>query len=252
MRILHQSVLGKFIVCVTAPGLLMGEVLGLADAIKLGEANNRPVQVAAIERTKANAEVDVARTYRLPIFSITASGSQSLSGLGLTIDQGALGVYPNVGPIPGKTTTLESALRPGAILYATIAQPLSQQHKIGLGIRLARVGSEAAGEQIRAQRQSVANEIRHVYYAILELQSSKKSVETSIAYLSQLEREISLDVVQKVALRGDSLDVKAQLAQAEYTLLKLNNPLDTQKQELNRLLGRDPDTEFDVDPLAAV
>jgi outer membrane protein TolC len=47
------------------------------------------------------------------------------------------------------------------------------------------------------------------------------------------------------------LDVKAQLAQAEYALLKLEDPLETQKERLNRLMGRPPDTPFDVDPLSA-
>jgi outer membrane protein TolC len=41
------------------------------------------------------------------------------------------------------------------------------------------------------------------------------------------------------------------LAQAEFALLKLQGPLETQRQELNRLMGRDPDTPFEVDPLAA-
>jgi outer membrane protein TolC len=243
--------LGQLIICAAAPVSLTAEVLTLPEAIRMGEVNNRSVQVATIERTKAKDEVEVARTYRLPVFSVIALGSQSLSKLGLTFDQGALGVYPTVGPIPGSTTTLESPLRPGAIVYATVGQPLSQQHKIGLGIRLAQVGVEAAEEQIRAKRQSNANEIRHVYYTILELESSRKSNETSIAFLTQLDREVVQDVAQRVALRGDSLDVKAQLAQAEYTLLKLIHPLEIQKQELNRLLGRDHDIEFEVDPLAA-
>jgi outer membrane protein TolC len=41
------------------------------------------------------------------------------------------------------------------------------------------------------------------------------------------------------------------LVQAEFALLKLQDPLETQKQQLNRLMGRDPDTPFEVDPLAA-
>jgi len=54
-----------------------------------------------------------------------------------------------------------------------------------------------------------------------------------------------------VALQAESLDVKARLVQAEFALLKLQNPLETQKQQLNWLMGRDPDTPFEVDPLAA-
>jgi outer membrane protein TolC len=59
------------------------------------------------------------------------------------------------------------------------------------------------------------------------------------------------NLVQRVALQADFLDVKAQLAQSEYALLKLEDPLATQKEQLNRLMGRGPDTEFEVDPLSA-
>jgi hypothetical protein len=117
MRIQQPSILGELIICIAALGgstTLRAEVLTLSEAIKMAEANNRSILVAAIERTKARDEVDVARTYRWPVFSVTALGSQSLSRLGLTFDQGALGVYPGVGPIPGETTTLESPLQPAA------------------------------------------------------------------------------------------------------------------------------------------
>jgi outer membrane protein TolC len=254
MRIQQPSILGELIICIAALGgstTLRAEVLTLSEAIKMAEANNRSILVAAIERTKARDEVDVARTYRWPVFSVTALGSQSLSRLGLTFDQGALGVYPGVGPIPGETTTLESPLQPAAIVYASIAQPLTQQHKIGLGIQLARVGVQAAEEQVRVKRQSTSNEIRRLYYGILQVESSKKSLDTTIAFLTQLDGEITQDTIQRVALRADSLDVKVQLAQAEYALLKLTNPLETQRQELNRLVGREPDMDFEVDPLAA-
>jgi outer membrane protein len=42
------------------------------------------------------------------------------------------------------------------------------------------------------------------------------------------------------------LTVQAQLAQAEYELLKLDDPVQTQKEQLNRLMGRPVDTPFDV------
>jgi outer membrane protein TolC len=84
--------------------------LTLDDAINAAEANNRTIRVAQLEREKALDQVQVARTYRLPTFSLIALGSQSLTRLGLTLGKGSLGSYPNVGPIPGKTTTLESPL----------------------------------------------------------------------------------------------------------------------------------------------
>ncbi len=238
-------------VIIGVPGLVDGETLTLREAIQGAEANNRTIRAAELERSKAQEEVNVARTYRLPVFSLTALGSQSLAHLGLTFPQGSLGVYPNIGPVPGKTTTLEGPLQPAGIFYASVAQPLSQQHKIGLGVQLARLGVDIADEGIRAKRQSTANEVRRLYYGILQNESAGKGLQATVEFLRQLDKDTGQNVLQRVALQADFLDVKAQLAQAEYALLKLQDPLETQKGQLNRLMGRGPDTPFDVDPLSA-
>jgi hypothetical protein len=123
------------------------QVLTLDEAVKTAKDNNRSIRVAQLERKKALDEVHVARAYRLPTFSVTALGSQSLSHLGLRREKGALGNFASTGPIPAATTTLQSPLRVNGILFANVAEPLSQQHRIGLGIQLARVGVEVADEE---------------------------------------------------------------------------------------------------------
>ena len=239
------------IAVIWAPGLVRGQTLTLQQAIEAAEANNRAIRAARLERAKALTEVDVARTYRLPSFSVTALGSQSLASLGLTLPQGSLGVYPGTGPIPGKSTTLTSPLQPAGIFYASVTQPLSQQHKIGLGIRLARVGADIADETIRSRRQATVNEVRRLYYGVLQAESGQRSLQATLEFLKQLDQDTGRNVAQRVALQAEALDIKAQLTQAEFALLKLQDPLETQKQQLNRLMGRDPDTPFEVDPLAA-
>lgn len=234
-----------------APELVHGQTLTLQQAIEAAEANNRAISAARLEHAKALSEVSVAPTYRLPAFSVAALGSQSLAHLGLTFPQGSLGVYPGTGPIPGKSTTLTSPLQPAGIFYASVTQPLSQQHKIGLGIKLARVGTDIADETIRSKRQTTVNEVRRLYYGILQTESGQRSLQATIEFLKQLDLDTGRNVVQRVALQAEALDVKAQLVQAEFALLKLQDPLETQKQQLNRLMGRDPDAPFEVDPLAA-
>jgi outer membrane protein TolC len=235
-----------------APLAINAQVLTLDDAIKAAEANNRSVRVTQLERVNAFDQVRVARTYRLPIFSVNALGSQALNRLGLTFEKGALGVFPGVGPIPAETTTLQSPARVTGIFLGSIVQPLSQQYKIGMNVRLAQVGVAEADEQTRLKRQSAANEVRRLYYGILQTESGKKSLEATIQFLKELDRDTSQNVVQKVALQADSLNIKAQLAGAEYELLKLDDPLETQKQSLNRVMGRDVNTPFEVDPMSAV
>src|SRR5213075_1551795 len=80
----------------------------------------------------------------------------------------------------------------------------------------------------------------------------QRSLQATVEFLKQLDQDTGRNVVQRVALQAEALNVKAQLAQAELALLKLEDPLETQKQQLNRLMGRDPDAPFEVDPLAAI
>jgi outer membrane protein len=229
------------------PASLHGQVLTLDQAVRTAETRDRSIHVAELEREKAVRAVGIARTRRYPIFSITALGSQPLTQLGVTLERGSLGVYPFDGPIPGQTTTLESPLRFGFIGYASVAQPLTQQHKIGLGIELAEVGVEATTEQIRAKRQGIVNNVRHLYYGIAQAESGKTTLQATVDFLRQLDRETSQQVVQRVALQADLLTVKAQLVQAEYELLKLDDPIQSQKEQLNRLMGRPIDAPLEID-----
>jgi outer membrane protein TolC len=135
----------------------------------------------------------------------------------------------------------------GFIGYASVAQPLTQQMKIGLGIELAGVGVEAGNEQLRATRQAVVNEMRRLYYGIASAESARKTLQASVDFLRQLQRETDQQVIQRVALQADGLNVKAQLARAEYELLKMDDPIATQKEQLNRLMGRPVNTPFDID-----
>lgn len=67
-------------------------------------------------------------------------------------------------------------------------------------------------------------------------------------YLSELQAETDRNLAQQTALKGDSLSVKAKLSMQRYQLLTLRDALQTQRESLNRLLGRDLQSEFTVDP----
>jgi outer membrane protein len=238
-------VVGVASIC--APSFAHGQVITLTEAVRTAESHDRSIHIAELDREKALREIDVSRTRRYPIFSVTALGSQPLTQLGITLERGSLGVYPFDGPIPGQTTTLESPLRFGFIGYASVQQPLTQQYKIGLGIELAKVGVDAAAEQVRAKQQAVVNEVRRLYYGIAQAESGRTTLRATVDFLRQLDRETTQQAVQRVALQADSLNVKAQLVQAEYELLKMDDPIQTQKEQLNRLMGRPIDAPLEID-----
>lgn len=249
---LRRSALVLAWIGITVPSPLYAQATTLQEAIRAVEADNRTSQIAELEREKSIRDVKAAKTHRWPIFSVTALGSQPLTQIGITLERGSLGVYPHDGPIPGETTALTSPLQFGFIGYASVAQPLTQQFKIGLGIDLAEVGVEAASEQLRATRHAIVNEVRHVYYGIAQAESGRRALQATVDFLKQLERETSNQVIQRVALQADQLNVRAELAKAEYELLKTNDPIATQKAQLNRLMGRDVDASLEIDASSIV
>jgi len=244
---IRRTIVVAGIASLLAPGLAHAQTITLSEAVRIAQTHDRSIQVAELERSKGVHEVGVARTRRYPIFSITTLAAQPLNQLGVTLERGSLGVYPFDGPIPGQTTTLESPLRFGFIAYASVSQPLTQLFKIGLGIELAEVGVTAAAEQARGKRHGIVNEVRRLYYGIAQAESGKAALQETVGFLEHLDRETSQQVVQRIALQADLLNVKAQLVQAEYELLKMDDPIQSQKEQLNRLMGRAIDTPFDID-----
>lgn len=248
----RRMLLAITVACVGTPSLVNGQITTLSDAIRETETANRTIRVATLDHEKALREVEVAETQRFPIFSVTALASQPLTQLGITLERGSLGVYPHDGPIPGETTTLTSPLQFGFIGYASVAQPLSQQYKIGLGIDLAKVAVDASSEQLRAKRQGVINEVRRLYYGIAQAESGRRTLQATVDFLKQLDRETNQQAIQRVSLQADLLTVKAQLIQAEFELLKIDDPIQSQKEQLNRLMGRSIDESLEIDPSSIV
>jgi len=98
----------------------------------------------------------------------------------------------------------------------------------------------------------VINEVRRLYYGIAQAESGRRALQTTVDFLKQLNRETTQQTVQRVALQADLLAVKAQLTQAEYELLKLDDPIQSQKEQLNRLMGRAIDAAIEIDPSSII
>jgi outer membrane protein TolC len=246
------ALFGLVLIGIGVPSVLHAQPTTLQAAIRAAEAANRTIRIAELDREQSLKDVAVAKTHRWPVFSVTVLGSQPLTQLGITLERGSLGVYPHDGPIPGETTTLTSPLRFGFIGYASVAQPLTQQFKIGLGIDLAEVAVEATSEQLRAKRHAVVNQVRHLYYGIAQAESGKRTLQATVDFLTELERETNRQFVQRVALKADQLNVRAELLKAEYELLKMEDPISTQKAQLNRLMSRAVDAPLDIDASSIV
>jgi len=69
-----------------------------------------------------------------------------------------------------------------------------------------------AAQQLRARRQSVVNEVKQAYYDILKPRSSLRATKDSIAYYTDLDREVAENYRQQTVLEYQLLEVESRLA----------------------------------------
>lgn len=222
------------------------ELLTLERAVDIALKRNRSVENAQLDVYSFDDQLKALKTKRLPSFKVSALVSQPLTKFEQTFEKGVFGTYASTGPIPSEDVTVSSSRNPTAVVDAKVVQPLSQLYKINLNLRQLELGRGISEQDLRLKQQSVVNEVKRAYYAILQTESAFESTEASVKLYRELDRVTETYVLQQVTLKSEQLEVQSKLAQAEYELLTLNNLLASQKEQLNNLLGRDVRAEFVV------
>jgi len=220
------------------------EVLSLDAATSLALANSRLLKITALDTKKSDDQIAALRTKRLPSSKVSVFGYGFLTDLNFTFRQGQFGFFPATGPVPPQQTDITTPRRLNALVMGQIAQPLSQLYKVNLALHLQELARASNQETIRKQRQELVQNVRQVYYSILQNESALEASREAIQQYRELDRVTADFVVQQVALKSDALDVKARLAQEEYNALTIRNVLAGRKESLNQLLARDIRTPF--------
>lgn len=222
-------------------------LLTLDDAVSLALSDNRLVKNSALEVQKLDFRVNTARSRRLPQLQLNALGGELLHSFDFTFDQGVFGTYPTIGPVPGTKTKIRNPARFTTYVTGNVDQPLTQQYKIGLGIRATRLEQEIAREDVRAERQKIAAEVRKAYFDLVAIQAGVESTREAVATLEEAQQVTARYRLQETVLRADALEVDARLAKSRFEFSVAENSLATQRERLNQLLGRDLNTPFRVE-----
>jgi outer membrane protein len=225
-------------------------VLTLDDAVQLALTHNRPLQIANLEIDKSRWQVKDTKTKRLPGFQTYVFGSGLLTSPAFNFPRGLFGNVPG-SLVPSQN--IKVSLSPGATaqVVAQASQPLSQLYKIHLAVRQQQLAVDINDEKYRAQRQSTISNTKQAYYAVLQTECSLEVEQASVKQYEELDRVVLQYISQHVALKSESLEVKAKLAQEQYKVVQLEDTLQTQKEQLNNLLGRDISTPFRTEPIPA-
>jgi outer membrane protein TolC len=225
--------------------------LTLKEAVSLARLHNRELKQAGLEIHKQQEAFSEAKTQLYPRFDTYFLASELLTPLDFTIKSGTFGSFPATGPIPAKDSKVHTPARPVAITSVTATQPLTQLLRIDLSIKQQKLGVELSQQSYFVHEQDLVNEVRRGYYAILQSQSEIESQRALLIYLEELQQLTGRRLQQQAVLKADSLRIAAQRSKASYQLTVIQDALADQKEALNRLLGRDLQTEFFVETLPA-
>ena len=218
------------------------ESVTLDQAIDLALRNNHAIKISKFEVAKAEEDISVAKTSRLPSLHFHTLFSENLVENDIKIPNPAANQFPGLGPF----FLLTDERKPSAVFTVTAVEPLSQQYRIGLHIKFERLSRELAQAKLRQQQNETINQVKKTYYAILQTKSALRSVEQAVKSYQELDKVTGDYVVQQVALKADYLVVQTRLARAQYDQLELTSKLATQKEQLNSLIGREVSYEFEV------
>lgn len=235
---LLASCVGEVLAAESAP------LLTLDQAVQIAIANNRPLQIASLDIEKSKWQVIATKTHRLPAFNTAMFASGDLTSPTFLFKEGQLGTLKNGDPIPSTNTTIPLSHGITGYALAQVSQPITQLYKIHLAIREQQLAEDLSSQQYRAQRQSVVDDVKQAYYAVLQTESALDSAAAAVKQYEETDRVTLQYVAQEAVLKSDSLEVKAKLAQAKYQVIDLQNTLQTQKEHLNDLLARDLETDF--------
>ena len=224
-------------------------LLTLDDAVSIALSNNRLVKNSALEAQKYDFQVSTMRSRRLPHFQFSVLGGELLQPFDFTFAKGVFGTYPGIGPLPSTDAKVHTPARLTANITGGMDIPLSQQYKIGLGIRATELGRDIAKEDVRAERQKIAAEVRTTFFELVATQAAVDAAREEVRTLEESQRVTRRYLTEKTVLKGDALEVDARLTKAQYDLSVAENGLATQHEHLNQLLAQDLETPFRVDSI---
>jgi outer membrane protein TolC len=221
-------------------------VLTLDEAAQMALANSRLVKIAQLDVRKAVEDAAALKTRRRPNFDVKVLSGSLLGPLKLTFEPGSIGTFPSTGPIPARQTQVGSNPRLVTLVYATVAQPLTQLKTIDWGLRALSTSEELAKEQVRAQEQTLRNRVQTIYYGLVQATTGLRSSAEARALYEEIDRLVTDYVARQVVLPAEGLSVKAMLAKQDLTDLTIRNTIATLKEQLNLVMGRSVATDFAV------
>jgi multidrug efflux pump subunit AcrB/outer membrane protein TolC len=220
--------------------------LTLDEAVSLAAQHNSAVKIAGQKVNEMDASIRQARASYFPSLVNDSSVAHITNQQRIEIPQGTLGVYPQIGPLPGSTVSLAQGDANFLLSTTTLSQSITQYFKIRAGVNVARAGAAAARADARRAADEIAFKVKDLFYAILATERRRDAIDAQIraAELRTVETRNAIDT--GAALEVKAAEVRAQIAQAQHARGQLQDAVADMKLELADMAGLPLDTEVEL------
>jgi multidrug efflux pump subunit AcrB/outer membrane protein TolC len=220
--------------------------LTLEEAVSLATQHNSTVKISGDKVKAMDARVHGARASYFPALTNDSTSVHIADQQHIEIPQGALGVYPQIGPLPGRSISLAQGQPNFLLSTTTLSQPLTQYFKIRAGVDVTRADAAVARADMRRAENEVAYKVKEVYYGILATARRRDAVDAQIRAAELRITETRNAVETGVALEVKAAEARAQIAQAKHVHGQLQDAVDDMKLELADLCGLPVDTGLEL------
>jgi outer membrane protein TolC len=202
------------------------------------------VKIAGDKVKEMDARVREARANYFPSLANDSTAVHIANQQQIQIAQGALGIYPQIGPLPSAGVSIAQGNPNFLLSTTTVSQPLTQFFKTRAGVDVSRADAAGARSSMRSVENEIAYKVKEVFYGILTTQRRRDAVDAQIraAELRIIETRNAVDT--GVALEVRAAEVNAQIAQARHVFGQLQDAVADMKLELADLCGIAVDTEL--------
>jgi len=218
--------------------------LTLDEAVSLATQHNSMVKIAGDKVKEMDARVHGARASYFPVLANDSTAVHMADQQHIDIPEGTLGVYPQIGPLPGRNVSLDQGKLNFGLSTTTLSQPITQFFKIRAGVDVSRADAAGARADMRRAENEVAYKVKEVYYGILATERRRDAVDAQIRAAELRITETRNAVVTGVALEVKAAEVRSQIAQARHVHGQLQDAVTDMKEELADLCGLPVDTEL--------
>jgi len=218
--------------------------LTLDEAVSLATQQNSAVKIASQKVNEMDARIREARASYFPSLANDSSAVHISNQQRIEIPQGALGVYPQIGPLPGSTVSLAQGDANFLLSTTTLSQPITQYFKVRAGVNVARADAAGARADSRRAADEIAFKVKDLFYAILATELRCDAIGAQIRAAEQRTVETRNAIDTGVALEMKAAEVRVQIAQAQHARGQLQDAVADMKLELADMAGLPLDTEL--------